>query len=60
MVLVCEFPNHTAALAYSLAATSAGQYAELLRAYDDKEVDIAKELAASAFPCDTAVAETVA
>jgi uncharacterized protein with GYD domain len=49
-VTICEFPDHAAALAYSLAATAAGQYAELLRAYDEGELNMARDLAAKAFP----------
>lgn len=42
-VLIAEFPDDDACLAFSLAATSHGQYAEVLKAFEEGTLDQARQ-----------------
>jgi uncharacterized protein with GYD domain len=44
-VVTCEFPSHEAMLAFSLSATSDGQYVEAMPAISRGELDTARSIA---------------
>lgn len=44
-VIVCKFPSQASIMAFSLSATSSGQYVEAMLAGDDGDLDVALEIA---------------